>query len=72
MNAPDLGAKVADLSARLAMVEHRLDALETSPQDRIARALAALADKIDAQTPGRVPANETAKAEARARLLAVE
>ena len=64
MSAADLGARVADLSARLAMAESTLDALE-NPADRASRGLAALADRIDADTPGRVPGYETEKLEAR-------
>ena len=72
MSAADLGAVVAALSARVAMTEARLDALETPSQDRAAHGLAELADKIDADTPGKVPGYEMQKLEARKRLTAVE
>ena len=68
MSAADLGARVADLSARLAQLESTVARLETnglpSGQNRTARALAALADRIDQSTPGRVPGYETQKLEA--------
>lgn len=71
MSAPDLGAAVADLSARLAMAESRLDALETnglpSGRNRAARGLAEMADKIDSETPGKVPGYELQKLESRER-----
>lgn len=66
MSAADLGAKVADLAARLAMAEARLHALE-NPENRASRSLAELADRIDADTPGKVPSYETAKLEAQER-----
>lgn len=74
MSAPDLGAKVADLSARLAMAESRLDTLENpeNPADRNARSLAAFADKIDADTPGKVPGYELEKLETQNRFPDVE
>ena len=58
-------------SARLTLVEARVDALE-NPESGHARSLAALADKIDSETPGKVPGFEVDKMEARARLTAVE
>lgn len=65
MSAADLGAVVAALSARVAMTEARLDALETPSQDRAAHGLAELADQIDTENPDRVPGNAVAELEAR-------
>ena len=58
-----LQATVKDLSARLAIAESRLDALENpeSPLDRGRRGLAELQDKIDKDNPDRVPGNSVAE-----------
>ena len=58
------GVSAPDIAARLAQLETRVDALE-NPADP-ARGLAVLADRIDADTPGKVPAHEVEKAEAQA------
>ena len=59
-----LQATVKDIAARLALVEARVDTLE-NPESDPARSLAALADRIDAATPGKVPGNEVEKLESR-------
>lgn len=57
----------SDIAARLAQLETRVDTLESNglPSGRNARALAALADRIDQSTPGKVPSYESDKLEAR-------
>ena len=71
----DLGDRMDRQDAELVKVQGMLKALggrvlalenPTSEMDRAARGLAAFADKIDAATPGKVPAHEVAKAEAQA------
>lgn len=61
-------AELVKVQGMLKALGGRVLALEnpTSEMDRAARGLAAFADKIDAATPGKVPAHEVAKAEAQA------
>ena len=59
-----LQARVSDLFARVAQVEAKVAELSEKSADP-ARSLAALADKIDAATPGRVHGNEVEKMESR-------
>ena len=66
-----LQATVKDLSARVTQLEARVNTCEPAI-GRAHRGLAELTDKLDANTPGKVPAYESDKLEARARLTAVE
>lgn len=61
-------AEAVKVQGMLKALGGRVLALEnpTSEMDRAARGLAAFADKIDAATPGKVPAHEVAKAKAQA------
>ncbi len=64
-----LQAKVKDLSARLAMAETRLDALETpeSAVDRAHQGLREIQERIEDADPGRVKGYEQEKFEERKR-----
>lgn len=67
-----LQATVKDLSARLVQLEAKVAGLSEPALNRAARGLAEFQDRIDAETPGKVPAYESDKLESRKRLTDVE